>query len=199
MSDSPISRGFGGRDRRDAFETLRRGVGAHRLGVPGDLGEVGADLRFGYDQAVRGLLGKPVVGNARQLAFDRRCGEIRFCQRPECNMQACEQGDDCDEGGERHDMVAACRRADPVCIFGSVVARFHPGAMRSRQLTNCLRSSFLRRLRLSDRVLPSILNFQTRSKNEELHRFSYRAEVQVPCRQTPTFVLQRRFLRMWRR
>ena len=50
-----------GRDLWNALQTLRRSVGAHGLCVFGNLGEVGADLRFGYLQTVRRWLGKPVV------------------------------------------------------------------------------------------------------------------------------------------
>ena len=49
------------RDLWNALQTLSRSVRTHGLCVCGDLGEVGADLRFGYSQTVRRWFGKPVV------------------------------------------------------------------------------------------------------------------------------------------
>ena len=65
-------------DLRKAFQTLRGSISAHRLCVCGNRGEVGADLRFGCPQAVRRWFGEPVVGDARQLSFDRGHSGIRI-------------------------------------------------------------------------------------------------------------------------
>ena len=72
------------RDLRDTFQTLGRSVRTHRPCVSGDHREVGADLRFGYPQSIRRRFGKPVVGDARQLAFDRSAVVFGFfsAQRP---------------------------------------------------------------------------------------------------------------------
>ena len=45
-----------GRDRRNAFQALRRSIGADRLGIGSNRSEVGADLRLGHDQAGRRFL-----------------------------------------------------------------------------------------------------------------------------------------------
>ena len=87
-------------DLRNHFQALRRSIGAHRLGVRGNRGEVAADLRLGYFQAVRSSFGKPVVGDAWQLAFDRGCGGIGVFQRPERKMHRRHNADDHGESAQ---------------------------------------------------------------------------------------------------
>jgi hypothetical protein len=93
--------------------------------VFGNHGEVGADLRFGNPQTVRRWFGKPVVGDARQFVVDGRRSGIRFSQRPEAKVDACEECDDRRKRPQRQDAVAATWRAHPSAAPGDIVQRLH--------------------------------------------------------------------------
>ena len=75
------------RDLWNAFQTLRRGVGAYRLCLFGNRGEIGADPRFGHCQIPGRSFGKSVVRDARQLRFNRCRNRARLCQTPDRQMQ----------------------------------------------------------------------------------------------------------------